>query len=142
MHWQPLRNADGTVQKFVTPHWRGVRPFALTSPTQFQPAASTRTTLLLLDQEITDTVLQSATLTGLSKMRAEYWADGPGSESPPGHWCLFAQATSRARGYSLHQDAKLFFALTNAEFDASIAAWNAKLVVDYVRPITAVHVRK
>jgi hypothetical protein len=142
MQWQPLRNPDGTVQKFVTPHWRNVTPFALTSATEFQPPAPTRTTLLLLDQEITDTLLQSATLTDLSKMRAEYWADGPGTETPPGHWCTFAQATSRARGYNLDQDAKLFFALTSAELDASIAAWNAKRLYNYVRPITAVHVRK
>ena len=36
---------------------------------------------------------------------------------------------------------KLTFALANAELDASIAAWNAKLRWDYVRPITAVRTR-
>jgi hypothetical protein len=145
-HWQPLRFPDGNggfnVQKFLTPQWGGVRPFALTSPEQFKLPGPTLTTLLLLDQEVTDTLLQSATLTDLSKMRAEYWSDGPQSETPPGHWCLFAQAISRARGYSLDNDVKMFFALANAELDASIAAWNAKRKWDYVRPITAVHVRK
>jgi len=146
MHWQPLRVPDGngglTVQKFLTPHWRGVTPFALASPSELLPPGPTRTTLLLLDQEITDTLTQSATLTDLSKMRAEYWADGPGSETPPGHWCLFAQAVSRARGYSLDQDSRLFFALANALLDSSVAAWSAKRAWDYVRPVTAVHVRK
>ncbi len=47
----------------------------------------------------------------------------------------------RARGYTLDQSAKLTFALANAELDASIAAWNAKLRWDYVRPITAVRTR-
>jgi membrane-associated phospholipid phosphatase len=32
--------------------------------------------------------------------------------------------------------------MANAQLDASIAAWNAKRRWDYVRPITAVHVRK
>jgi hypothetical protein len=145
-HWQPLRVPDGnggfSVQKFLTPHWGSVTPFALTSPDQFALPGPTPRTLLLLDQEVTDTLLQSATLTDLSKMRAEYWADGPHSETPPGHWCLFAQAISRARGYNLDNDVKMFFALANAEMDASIAAWNAKREWDYVRPITAVHVRK
>ena len=145
-HWQPLRLPDGNggfaVQKFLTPQWGNVAPFALTSPDEFALPGPTPTTLLLLDQEVTDTLLQSATLTDLSKMRAEYWADGPGSETPTGHWCMFAQAASRARGFGLDQDAKLFFALANAELDASIAAWNAKRGWDYVRPITAVHVRK
>jgi hypothetical protein len=145
-HWQPLRVPDGNggfvVQKFMTPHWRNVTPFAMSSPDQFLPPGPTRLTLGLIDQEVNEAVLQSAALTDLQKVRVEYWADGPTSETPPGHWCVFAQATSRARGHSLDQDAKLFFALGNAELDASIAAWNAKRRWDYVRPITAVRTRK
>jgi hypothetical protein len=145
-HWQPLRVPDGNggfvVQKFLTPHWRDVTPFALTSPDQFLPPGPERLTLGLLDEEVNETILQSAALTDVQKVRVEYWADGPTSETPPGHWCLFAQAISRARGHSLDQDAKLFFALANAEPDASIAAWNAKRRWDYVRPITAVRTRK
>jgi hypothetical protein len=145
MRWQPLRVPDGaggfTVQKFLTPQWGGVTPFALTSPDQVPLPGPTRTTLLLLDQEITDTLLQSATLTDLTKTRAEYWADGPHSETPPGHWILFAGAVARARGYGLDQSVKLTFAVANAELDASIAAWNAKRRWDYVRPITAVRTR-
>jgi len=144
--WQPLRHPDGNggtvVQKFLTPHWGQVAPFALTSPEQFLPPGPTMRTLLELDEEVTDTLLHSASLTDAQKVRAEYWADGPNSETPPGHWCLFAQAVSRARDHSLDQDAKLFFALANAELDASIAAWHAKRRWDYVRPITAVRVRK
>jgi hypothetical protein len=78
----------------------------------------------------------------VQKVRVEYWADGPASETPPGHWCLFAQAISRKDGHSLDQDAKLLFALANAELDASITAWNAKRRWDYVRPITAVRTRR
>jgi hypothetical protein len=145
MRWQPLRVPDGaggaSVQKFATPHWGQVTPFALTSKDQFLPPGPTKTTLLLLDQEITDTLLQSATLTDLTKVRAEYWADGPHSETPPGHWVLFANAVSRARGYSLDQSVKLGFAVANAGLDASIAAWNAKRRWDYVRPVTAVRER-
>jgi hypothetical protein len=143
--WQPLRHPNGSggtvVQKFLTPHWQNVTPFALSSPNQFLPPGPTQTTLLLLDEEATDTVLLSATLTDLTKVRAEYWADGPKSETPPGHWLLFGAAACRARGYSLDQSAKLTFALANAELDASIAAWNAKRRWDYVRPITAVRER-
>jgi hypothetical protein len=145
-HWQPLRVPDGNggfvVQKFLTPHWRGVTPFALTSPDQFLPPGPSRLTLGLLDEEVNEAILQSAALTDLQKVRVEYWADGPASETPPGHATLFAQAVSRARGHSLDADAKLFFVLANAELDASIAAWNAKRRWDYVRPITAVRTRK
>jgi hypothetical protein len=143
--WQPLRHPDGNgnlvVQKYLTPHWGNVTPFALTSPNQFLPPGPTQRTLLQLDEEVTDTLAMSATLTDLTKTRAEYWADGPHSETPPGHWLLFAGAVCRARNYTLDQAAKLTFALANAELDASIVAWNAKLRWDYVRPVTAVRVR-
>jgi hypothetical protein len=143
--WQPLRFVDASgntvVQKYSTPHWQNVTSFALTSPDQFLPPGPTQRTLLQLDEEVTDTLLQSATLTDLSKVRAEYWADGPASETPPGHWLLFGGAAARARGYTFDQSVKLTFALANAELDASIAAWNAKRRWDYVRPITAVRTR-
>jgi hypothetical protein len=81
----------------------------------------------------------SASLTDDQKMMVEYWADGPTSETPPGHWCLFAQFVSSRDRHGLDDDVKMFFALTNALFDAGIAAWDAKAAYDSVRPITAIH---
>jgi hypothetical protein len=80
----------------------------------------------------------SAALTDEQKMIAEYWADGPRSEAPPGHWCLFGQFVSTRDHHTLDDDVKMFFALTNAMLDASIAAWDAKRAFDSVRPITAI----
>lgn len=130
------------MQKFLTPHWRNVVPFALSSPDEFLPPGPQDISLLLLDKEVDETILQSASLTDVQKVRIEYWADGPASETPPGHWCLFAQAISRKDGHGLDTDTKLFFALANAELDASIAAWNAERRWDYARPITAVRTRR
>lgn len=64
------------------------------------------------------------------------------SELPPGHWDLFAQFVSRRDHHGAHKhgvdaDVKLFFALTNAVFDASICCWDNKRAFDSVRPITA-----
>ena len=73
------------------------------------------------------------------KVIAEYWADGPSSELPPGHWCLFAQFVSQRDGHGMDDDVKMFFALTNAIFDASIVSWDAKRAFDSVRPVTAIH---
>jgi hypothetical protein len=80
----------------------------------------------------------SANLTDEQKSIVEYWADGPGTELPPGHWALFAQQTSKRHFYGIDDDVKLFFAMTNAMLDASIAVWDCKRAFDYVRPITAI----
>jgi PAP2 superfamily len=72
------------------------------------------------------------------KVMASYWADGPRTETPPGHWCLLAQFVSRRDAHSLEQDVKLFFALANGLLDSSIAVWDAKRHYDSIRPISAI----
>jgi hypothetical protein len=142
-HWQPLTVQDPqgatATQKFIAPQWGNVTPFALTSGAQFRPAAvpNLYPSAGYADQaqEIMDF---SANLTDEQKVIVEYWADGPSSELPPGHWALFAQRVSGRDGYGIDDDVKMFFALSNAMLDASIAVWDCKRVFDYVRPITAI----
>jgi hypothetical protein len=151
--WQPLcvptpppgaTSCQGAVQRFLTPHWRNVTPFALSSASQFRgpgPAIS-----LTPDgkpngkyQDEVDKMTQhSKQLDDTRKTMAEYWADGPRSVTPPGHWNVFAQYVSRRDANTLDEDARLYFALNNALLDASITAWDGKRNWDSVRPITAV----
>jgi len=145
-HWQPLQyfDASGTfvTPKFIGPQWNKVIPFALTSDDQFRsliaqsgPALFGSATFV---QQAEDLITISANLTDEQKMIAEYWADGPHSELPPGHWDLFAQFVSARDEHDLDDDVKMFFALTNAIFDAGIVAWDAKRAFDSVRPATAI----
>jgi hypothetical protein len=86
-----------------------------------------------------DEIVQiTAELTERHKVIAEYWADGPRSELPPGHWCEFAAHVVERDQMDLDDSVRLFFALANAIFDASIATWDAKRHFDYVRPVTAI----
>jgi hypothetical protein len=148
--WQPLRTpvADHVmyghfiVQTFETPQWGRVKPFAMTSGSQFRPkqgpASYTRTKQHYITQA-EELIQLSAGLSDEQKMIAEYWADGPNSETPPGHWCLFAQFVSKRDHHKLDDDVKLFFTLSNALLDASITAWDTKLAYNSVRPVTAIH---
>jgi hypothetical protein len=143
--WQPLRYIDAAgndvTPKFIAPHWQNVIPFATPPPASDSgPAKYGTPEYLTQTQALVDI---SATLTDEQKVIAEYWADGPRSELPPGHWNLFAQFVARrdrhgAEEHGVDLDAKLFFALTNAIFDAGICAWNNKRIWDSVRPITAI----
>jgi hypothetical protein len=144
--WQPLQYKDATgnlvTQQFVGPQWYKVTPFALRSGDQFRarlsligPAAYGYSEFR---EQAADLVQLSAGLTDEQKMVAEYWADGPHSELPPGHWNLFAQYVSARDRHSLEQDVKLFFALSNAVFDAGIVAWDAKRAFDSARPATVI----
>lgn len=143
--WQPLRVSDGhggfVIQQFIAPHWGNVIPFALKHPDQFSPTdpnfyPKDAAQYLKQAKRILD---YSADLTDREKVIAEYWADGPSSELPPGHWALFAEVVSARDRHTLDQDAKMFFAMTNAVFDAGISSWYFKRFYDYIRPVSAVH---
>ena len=81
---------------------------------------------------------------------AEFWADGPRSETPPGHWNTLANEVSdrldpqlRIGGVGpvvdrLHWDVALYLALNGATHDAAVAAWGAKGFYDYARPISMI----
>lgn len=90
------------------------------------------------EAQASDLLEISANLTDAQKTAADYWADGPRSETPPGHWNLFAQFVSERDRLGLNDDVKLFFALNNAAFDGAISCWDTKVTFDSVRPITAV----
>jgi hypothetical protein len=138
--WQPLRLPNGTEQKFATPHWGRVIPFALTRPDQF--AVDGPDLRKDYKKSVNDVVKFSAQLTDTDKVISEYWSDGPATELPPGHGAVFAGALCRMRGDNLDDDVKLLFIQANAVLDAGIAVWHFKRKHDFVRPITLVHVLK
>jgi hypothetical protein len=81
---------------------------------------------------------------------AEYWADGPKSETPPGHWNLIANEVADSPDFvrriagrgrevdPLEWDVKLYLALNGAVHDAAVAAWGLKGFYDSVRPISMI----
>jgi hypothetical protein len=81
---------------------------------------------------------------------AEYWADGPKSETPPGHWNLIANEAADHPGFELRiggegpvvdrleWDVKTYFALNGALHDAAVAAWGLKGFYDSPRPISMI----
>jgi hypothetical protein len=80
----------------------------------------------------------SANLTDKEKLIAEFWEDGGGTSFPPGTFMTFGQFVSARDNHSTDQDAKMFFALGNAVFDAGVATWEAKVEFDYTRPVRAI----
>ena len=84
------------------------------------------------------------------RVLAEYWADGPDSETPPGHWFGILNEVSdhpalqkRIQGEGnivddLEWDVKAYFTMGGAMHDAAVTAWGLKGWYDYARPISAI----
>jgi hypothetical protein len=144
--WQPLRvpNPQGgpaIVQQFTAPHWGQVRPFGLSSGSELRNEVAgmlKRYPAKHYVEQHSEVLKLSAELDDRTKTIAEYWSDGPGSVTPPGHWNVIAQYVSRRDSHDLDRDVKLFFVINNAMMDCSIAAWDVKRYYDSIRPISAI----
>tara|TARA_B110000046_G_scaffold50731_1_gene56572 strand:- start:9544 stop:11820 length:2277 start_codon:yes stop_codon:yes gene_type:complete len=85
-----------------------------------------------------------------ARVLAEFWADGPESETPPGHWFTILNFVNddsllvkKFKGLGptltdLEWDVKSYFSLSGALHDAAIVAWGNKGWYDYIRPVSAI----
>lgn len=85
-----------------------------------------------------------------TRVLAEFWADGPSSETPPGHWFSILNYVNdhplfekRWNGEGeilsdLEWDVKSYLTLGGAMHDAAICAWSIKGWYDYPRPVSII----
>ena len=85
-----------------------------------------------------------------ARVLAEFWADGPDSETPPGHWFVLLNEVSDHPSFQkrlggtgqpvgdLEWCVKAYLAMGGAMHDSAIAAWGVKGWYDYLRPVSAV----
>jgi membrane-associated phospholipid phosphatase len=91
--------------------------------------------------EMNEVYAVSQSLTDEQKRIADFWADGAGTVTPPGHWNAIAVGLVKSAGFSTLRTAQLFSALNTAQADAFIACWDAKFLYWSIRPITAIRRR-
>lgn len=65
---------------------------------------------------------------------ANYWADGPGSYTPPGHWHRYAAKAGVEAKFSEVRMARMFAYVGTALMDAGIACWDTKYYYYSPRP--------
>jgi len=85
-----------------------------------------------------------------ARVLAEFWADGPDSETPPGHWFTILnyvsdheQLEKRLEGQGrilsdLEWDIITYFTLGGTMHDVAVSAWSIKGYYDYIRPVSAI----
>ena len=85
-----------------------------------------------------------------TRVLAEFWADGPESETPPGHWFTIVNyindhpdLVKKYEGQGpivadLEWDVKAYFLMGAAMHDSAISTWSIKGFYDYLRPVSAI----
>jgi hypothetical protein len=156
---------------YLLPQWGKVMPFTLPTSSFFRPNGPPALDSAVYAADLNEVEALGAavdsTRTPDQTTIALFWADGAGTETPPGHWNTIARAVAAThapgesghggpsgnddeetedsgrgngnrQGNTLLQNARLFALLNLAMADAAICAWDAKLQFNFWRPVTAV----
>jgi len=140
--WRPTVSFGGMMRPALLPQWGFVTPFALASGSHLRAPAPPE----LSSAEYADDVnhvqalgaASSAIRTSDQTQIAKFWAYGPGTATPPGHWNQIGQEVTLQRNSSLEENARLFALVNIALADAAIVSWDCKYAFNFWRPITAI----
>ena len=135
-HWENLEDPPrpvgitplfGRVKPWCIPNVEAVRPVPPPAPgsAEFQAAMEEL-------QEIADN------LTNEQRKIANFWSDGLGTYTPPGHWNRFAGDMMVKYRNNPLRSARTFAYMNMAIMDAGISCWDAKYFYHYPRPSQAV----
>jgi hypothetical protein len=82
--------------------------------------------------------LVSQTLSTAEKALADFWADGGGTVTPPGHWAQIGLTSCASHLLNQCRVARAMAILNTAQADAFVACWDCKYFYDRERPITQI----
>jgi PAP2 superfamily protein len=127
----------------LLPHWGTVAPFGISYASQFRPPFPPELTSAEYTRDFHEVRMLGAANSVVRNEEqteiAHFWADGPGTVTPPGHWNRIARNVAESRGLSLQENARLFALLNVALADAAIVCWDMKYACNFWRPVTAIH---
>ncbi|UJP66079.1 phosphatase PAP2 family protein [Mongoliitalea daihaiensis] len=69
---------------------------------------------------------------------ANWWEDGLGSYTPPGHWNKFAKLSIVQEKLNPLRAARVFAYMNTAIMDAGVACWDTKYYYHYPRPVETI----
>ncbi len=137
--WQPV---PPDFKPAAMPYWKNVKPFAMTQGSQFRIVNLPSLTSADYGKEFNYTkelgAKDSKTRTPDQTAIAQFWLNGSGTVTLPGHWNQIAADVAVRRGNTLQQNARLFALLNIALADASITESDQKYTFNRWRPITGI----
>lgn len=150
--WQPT---PADYAQAIEPHWRTIRPFTLTTASQFSPKEKlvfSRNKNSLFYKTMMEVYKIGKNLDTTQKAIAKYWDDNPNVSvnlghlnyfihkiSPGGHWIMIAKQACEEKKESVSRSSLAYTLTSIALVDAFISCWDEKYRSDLVRPITVIN---
>lgn len=125
-----------------TPQWADMRPWCMSSDSEFRPPPPPHMTSALYAMDHNQIAKLgskfNSTRTPEQTAIAEFWYDGPATDTPPGTWDTVSDQVSLKNGYDLLDSAYLGALMGMTLADCAIMGWDAKYTYGQWRPITAI----
>jgi membrane-associated phospholipid phosphatase len=121
----------------VLPLWGASLPWALTSGSQFRPAAPPAFNSTEFLAALAEVKSVTAARTPEQLTIAQFWQGASGPGGPMGYFSAVAGDLASRDHLNERRTARVFAVLHMAMMDATIACWDAKYTYWYVRPFQA-----
>ncbi|MGH8570138.1 MAG: vanadium-dependent haloperoxidase, partial [Gammaproteobacteria bacterium] len=121
----------------MLPLWGQVRPWFLRAGEELRPQAPPVFGSAEFLHALADVRRISDTRTDEQLRVARFWADGPGTATPPGHWNEIAATLIAEHPLTEFRAAWILALLNMVLMDASISCWDAKYAFWLLRPSQA-----
>lgn len=152
--WQPT---PADYAQAIEPYWNTIRPYTLSSPSQFSPKEKLVYNLKK-NSEFYKSMMEVykivKNLDTTQKLIALYWDDNPNVAvnighlnyfvhkiSPGGHWLMITKHACEEKNESVSRSSLAYTLTSIALFDAFICSWDEKYKSDLIRPITVINDR-
>lgn len=152
--WQPT---PADYAQAIEPHWNTMRPYTLSSASQFSPKEklvydlNKKSPFYKTMMEVYEIVKNLDTT---KKAIAKYWDDNPNISvnlghlnyfihkiSPGGHWLMIAKQACQEKNETVSRSSLAYTLTSIALYDGFIACWDEKYKTDLIRPVTIINDR-
>ncbi len=150
--WQPT---PADYAQAIEPFWNTIRPFTLSTPSQFSPKEKLVFSLKknsAFYKNMMEVYEMGKKLDTAQKATAKYWDDNPNVSvnmghlnyfihkiSPGGHWLMIAKQACEEKNETVSRSSLAYTLTSIALVDAFISCWDEKFKSNLIRPITVIN---
>ncbi len=125
---------DAPIRPPMLPFFGNVKAWFFTNPASVRMPPPPATNSALVKTQIDELLGYSKNPTRENLAIVHFWADGAGSQTPPGHWNAIAADLIQSAQMSEVRTARNFALLNMSMMDAGITCWDNKYTYYHPRP--------